>query len=112
MIFGFGIIDVNWLSLYNETKDKKITDDRVSFGCGCDIGIRYEFTDTIYIMGGTTITYNPVSFRTVATPIDGWKNTTVTRDIVTEAYTLIGSRQYIAIGFNYYRERDHWGKSK
>jgi hypothetical protein len=112
MVFGFGIIDINWLSLYNETDGKKITDDRISFGCGGDIGIRYEFNDIIYIVGGTTMTYNPVSFRSVSMPIDSWKHATVIHEIITEKYTMIGSRQYIAIGFNYYRERGHWGKQK
>jgi hypothetical protein len=53
--FGIGI-DVNLFALLDRTNiDVKSIDNRIAFGLGGDIGLKYDITDVIYFNFGTTL---------------------------------------------------------
>jgi len=91
IVLGFGF-HMNLLSFDGE-------DNRISFGIGGDVGIRYQFTDVIYIIGGSTVTWDPTFIRMDnSVPAKNWENTSITNDGIAP-YSPIGFRQHIAIGF-------------
>ncbi|MDR0722686.1 MAG: hypothetical protein LBF75_07870 [Treponema sp.] len=107
---GIGF-DINWLSLMDRiNEDEKTTDTRKAFGIGGDIGLKYDLTDLFYINVGTTVTYNFAGYQLVRSTADNWTNTKTETSRWIHNYSLIGIKPYIAIGFNYYQEKVHWGK--
>jgi hypothetical protein len=108
--FGIGL-NVNQLCLMDRTdEDTKSIDNRTAYGIGGDIGLKYDLTDVIFIQFGTTLTYNFASYQSVRSTQDNWVNTKKEASRWINNYSLVGIKPYMAIGFNYYQEKVHWGK--
>jgi len=57
LLLGFGL-DINLYSLFSESVDIKTSDFRIGLGIGGDVGIKYDITKVIYVIFGTTLSYN------------------------------------------------------
>lgn len=89
--FGFGP-DINVVFLENKVDNDNIFNEgRIGIGIGGDMGIKYNFANSLYIDAGTLLQYNFLCFREARNNgINYWiKN-----------YSLLGIKPYIAIGFN------------
>jgi len=95
-------LNVNLLTLYDrESVSAEFLNDKISFGIGGDVGVKFDFTNAIFINVGSTVSYNFAAYNFVETNkvASGW----------IDGYSMIGIRPYVGIGFNFY-SRSKWGK--
>jgi hypothetical protein len=76
-----------------------------NFGIGCDIGIKYDITDTFFLNIGSIITLDFASHSSISSSYGNASN-------LAKDYFMFGLRPYICIGFNMYRNTDNLGKPK
>jgi len=105
----------------NLNNNVRYEDERVGFGLGGDIGLKYDFTDVVYANIGAVLSYTFVQHREEeeesSTDTDSWVTKRERAGWITDA-SRIGIRPYIGIGFNFTVRSERpsrkwsWGKAE
>jgi hypothetical protein len=71
-----------------------------NLGIGGDIGLKFDFTDNIFLGVGSTVAYNFLSYTSVSSEYTDVR----TRSGWDSSYSMINIRPYLCIGMNFWTE--------
>jgi hypothetical protein len=108
--FGLGLA-VHWILIQDAISSNEISYyDRLTMGLGADLGFKWDITKIVFFNTGVNLIYNFICWGKLEYTNDDWITTTMIYDNEIKNYSLFGIRPYIAIGFNFYSEKGHWGR--
>ncbi|GMO46260.1 MAG: hypothetical protein Ta2G_01370 [Termitinemataceae bacterium] len=109
--FDFALLSSNYkdkidLSNYGSSElDVTLTAVGINLGIGGNIGLKYDFTDSVYLDFGAAISYFFFNGTSVDAEFSGTNNSTTSITLFDDRirnYGMATIKPYIAIGFNYW----------